>query len=125
MSVTPLWSNAVSNQTKWAQMADAVGTAAMSFLDPPDAILQFKVLSKHQLFSQSNLVSDDQSGHLNAQIQDPNLINPWGVAFGPKTPFWVNDNHTGTATIYPVDPMTDATKAAPLVVTIAPPTGTN
>jgi uncharacterized protein (TIGR03118 family) len=93
----------------------------MSFLDPSDAIFQFKALSTSQLFSQSNLVSDDQPGHLNAQIQDPNLINPWGVAFGPNTPFWVNNNHTGTATIYNVDPMTDATTARSLVVTIAPP----
>jgi hypothetical protein len=54
---------------------------------------------------------------------DPNLINPWGVAFSPKSPFWVNNNHTGTATIYNVDPTTDATKAASLVVAIAPPTG--
>src|SRR5579859_5353796 len=56
-------------------------------------------------FSQSNLVSDSQAGHLNAQIQDPNLINPWGVAFSPTgSPFWVNNNHTGTATVYDVDP---------------------
>jgi len=76
---------------------------------------------KEREFSQSNLVSDSQPGHLNAQIQDPNLINPWGVAFGPNTPFWVNNNHTGTATIYDVDPMTNATATVPLVVTIAPP----
>src|ERR1700751_2268209 len=77
--------------------------------------------SKGRLFSQSNLVSDDQPGHLNASIQDPNLINPWGVAFNPTGPFWVNNNHTGTATIYDVDPTTNAITAAPLVVTIAPP----
>jgi uncharacterized protein (TIGR03118 family) len=77
--------------------------------------------SKRQEFSQSNLVSDDQPGHLNASIQDPNLINPWGVAFSPTGPFWVNNNHTGTATIYDVDPKTNAITAAPLIVTIAPP----
>ncbi len=110
--------------------SDTIGTAAMSFLDPSDAIFQLEVRSGHQqfrhrLFSQSNLVSDDQPGHLNAQIQDPNLINPWGVAFSPTGPFWVNDNHTGVATVYSVDPKTDATAAfpppSPLVVTIAPP----
>jgi uncharacterized protein (TIGR03118 family) len=104
---------------------DALGTTAMSFLNPSDAIFHFNVHSKHRLFSQSNLVSDDQPGHLNAQIQDPNLINPWGVAFGPGSPFWVNNNHTGTATVYFVDQATDATTAAPLVVTIAPPAGTD
>ena len=115
----------MSKLTKSPITGDALGMTAMSFLDPSDAIFQFNVHSKHQLFSQSNLVSDDQTGHLNAQIQDPNLINPWGVAFGPGSPFWVNNNHTGTATVYFVDPTTDATTAAPLVVTIAPPAGTS
>ena len=115
----------MSDLTQSLITADTMDTAAMSFLDPSDAILQFNALSDDQLFSQSNLVSDDQPGHLNAQIQDPNLINPWGVAFSPKSPFWVNNNHTGTATIYNVDPTTDATKAASLVVTIAPPAGTD
>jgi uncharacterized protein (TIGR03118 family) len=79
------------------------------------------MVSKRREFSQSNLVSDNQTGHLNASIQDANLINPWGVAFSPTGPFWVNNNHTGTATIYDVDPQTNAITAAPLVVTIAPP----
>ncbi len=99
----------------------SISTDDMSFLNPSDAIFQPKGHAKGKLFSQANLVSDDQTGHLNASIQDPNLINPWGVAFGPTGPFWVNNNHTGTATIYNVDPMTDATTAASLVVTIAPP----
>ena len=102
-------------------------TDSVSFLRPSDAMFEMHGHRKGQLFSQSNLVSDDQPGHLNAQIQDANLINPWGVAFGPNnpfgpnTPFWVNNNHTGTATVYNVDPMTDATTARSLIVTIAPP----
>jgi uncharacterized protein (TIGR03118 family) len=112
----------VSDVTKAPVTSDIVGTTPMSFLNPSDATLQFNVPSTGQAFSQSNLVSDNQTGHLNAQIQDPNLINPWGVAFSPTGPFWVNNNHTGTATIYSVDPKTDATAAEPLVVTIAPPT---
>ena len=86
-----------------------------------DAANDAMASSKGREFSQSNLVSDNQTGHLNASIQDPNLINPWGVAFSPIGPFWVNNNHTGTATIYDVDPKTNAIMAAPLVVTIAPP----
>jgi uncharacterized protein (TIGR03118 family) len=117
--------NVVSNLTKSPISSDTLGTTAMSFLDPSDANFQFNALSTTQRFSQSNLVSDNQPGHLNAQIQDPNLINPWGVAFGPTSPFWVNNNHTGTATLYSVDPMTDATTAVPLVVTIAPPANTS
>ena len=98
----------------------------LAFLSPRGATYRQVVLHQHhhnQLFSQDNLVSDDQPGHLNAQVQDANLINPWGVAFSPTGPFWVNNNATGTATIYDVNPTTNTTAAASLVVTIAPPAG--
>src|SRR5215475_1655688 len=85
---------------------------------PSDDAANDAKASKGREFSQSNLVSDNQTGHLNASIQDPNLINPWGVAFPPTGPFWINNNHTGTATIYDVDPKTNAITAAPLIVTI-------
>jgi uncharacterized protein (TIGR03118 family) len=97
-----------------------------AFLSPAEASYRQTVLRHHhhnQLFSQDNLVSDDQPGHLNAQLQDPDLINPWGVAFSPKSDFWVNNNATGTATVYHVDPTTNTTTASTLVVTIAPPAG--
>src|SRR5579863_5843697 len=56
-----------------------------------------------------NLVSDLAN---TADHQDPNLVNPWGVGFGP-TPFWAGNNATGTATLY------GGTGASiPLVVTI-------
>src|SRR5882724_6296893 len=38
-------------------------------------------------FRQTNLVSDLTT--VGAQIVDPNLKNPWGLAFGPTTPLWV------------------------------------
>lgn len=31
---------------------------------------------------------------------DASLINPWGISFGPTSPFWVSDNGTGVATLY-------------------------
>jgi uncharacterized protein (TIGR03118 family) len=31
---------------------------------------------------------------------DPNLVNPWGVAFNPNGFVWVADNHTGKSTLY-------------------------
>ena len=100
-----------------------------AFLAPQGASYRFTVLhnehhAHQQLFSQNNLVSDDQPGHLNAQVQDPDLINPWGVAFGPNGDIWVNNNGTGTSTLYTIDPTTDTTTKAALVVTIAPPAGT-
>jgi hypothetical protein len=48
---------------------------------------------------QTNLVSDLPGV---AQIQDPNLVNAWGVSFGPTSPFWISDNGTGLATLYSV-----------------------
>ena len=55
-----------------------------------------------------NLVSDQMGV---ADHQDPNLVNAWGLAAGPMTPWWVANNHSNTATIY------DGTGAAnPLVV---------
>jgi len=48
-------------------------------------------------FNVTNLVSD---GFVPAKTIDPALKNPWGVAFGPTSPFWISDNHTNLATLY-------------------------
>ena len=101
--------------------SDDIANDAIALLNPSHAWFSFDRRGDGRKFSQSNLVSDSQAGHLNAAIQDPNLINPWGVAFSPTSPIWVNNNHTGTATVYNVDPKTNAVTALPLVVTIAPP----
>ena len=49
---------------------------------------------------------------------DPNLVNPWGVAFNPTGPLWVADNGTGLSTVYGPQGQIQT-----LVVTIPPPTG--
>lgn len=81
-------------------------------------------------YQQVNLVSD-QPGV--AVRTDPHLINPWGVSFGPGTPFWVADNGKGASTLYQESGETFPNLASPLVVTIpalagatgtATPTGT-
>ena len=48
-------------------------------------------------YHQTNLVSDLPG---TAQLTDPDLVNPWGLAQGPATPAWVADNGTDEATIY-------------------------
>jgi uncharacterized protein (TIGR03118 family) len=50
---------------------------------------------------------------------DPNLVNPWGLAFNPAGPIWVANNGTGTATVYNAQgvPFPIGT---PLIVTIPP-----
>jgi uncharacterized protein (TIGR03118 family) len=73
-------------------------------------------------YAQRNLVSD-QTGK--AEIQDPHLVNAWGLAFGPSTPAWVANNGMDDATLYAgaTSPSTPVTKfppppASPLVVPV-------
>ena len=65
-------------------------------------------------FTQVDLVSNVMGM---APTYDPNLKNPWGVAFGATSPFWVSNQGSGTATLY-----NGAGAIVPLVVTI--PAGT-
>ena len=46
---------------------------------------------------QTNLVSDLPGVAL---VQDPNLINPWGISESAGSPFWIADNNAGLATLY-------------------------
>ena len=48
-------------------------------------------------YTQTNLVSDLPGV---AASLDTNLVNPWGITAGPTSPFWINDNGAGLATIY-------------------------
>ncbi|MFL6221368.1 MAG: TIGR03118 family protein, partial [Actinomycetes bacterium] len=66
-------------------------------------------------YHQTNLVSDLPGL---AQLTDPDLVNPWGLAAGPTTPAWVADNGTGKATIYPGFVGGSPITKAPLVVNI-------
>jgi len=48
-------------------------------------------------YHRTNLVAD-QAGR--ALATDPNLLNPWGVAFAPGGAFWISDNGNGLSTLY-------------------------
>jgi len=82
------------------------------------------VLAKGQTFQQVNLITDDKSVNP-APIQDPNLINAWGVSYSSTSPFWVSDNGTGLSTLYRVNPVTDVPTKVGLEVTIPPAVGGN
>jgi len=69
-------------------------------------------------FTQTNLISDLTT--VGAQIVDPNLKNPWGLAFGPTTPLWVADNGTSIAGVYPVSPVGPTAQPSRLNVTLPP-----
>jgi uncharacterized protein (TIGR03118 family) len=64
--------------------------------------------SRGDFISITNLVTDDQSVN-SAQITDTSLKNPWGISHSTGSPFWVSDNGTGVATLYQVNPNTNAT----------------
>jgi len=68
------------------------------------------------IYTVTNLVSDvpGEAAHV-----DPNLVNAWGLAAGPTTPWWVADNETDVSTLYTGDG-----DAIPLVVQVeGAPTG--
>jgi uncharacterized protein (TIGR03118 family) len=75
------------------------------------------------VYKQRNLVSDIDGV---ARIADPNLVNPWGLSFGPSTPAWVADNGTGLSTLYSGGVHKSIPVIGSLVVTIdgGKPTGT-
>ena len=66
-------------------------------------------------YRQRNLVSDLPGV---AENIDANLVNPWGIAFSPTSPFWLADNHSGVSTLYTGDGV-----AQSLVVNIPSPAG--
>jgi uncharacterized protein (TIGR03118 family) len=73
------------------------------------------------VITQTNLVSD---GTPPAPNTDTHLVNPWDIAYGPNTSFWVTDNKTGVATLYDGSGVPQpSSPGTPLVVTIPPPTG--
>src|SRR5215472_16170431 len=65
--------------------------------------------------TQTNLVSDIPRL---ATINDPQLVNPWGVSHSPTSPFWISNQGKNTTTLYAVTDKTTVSK-----VNINPPTG--
>ncbi len=70
----------------------AAGVACASVLAAPSAHA-----ATPTRFVQTDLVAD-QKGQ--APLQDPKLVNAWGLASGPFTPIWVADNGSDSSTFY-------------------------
>jgi uncharacterized protein (TIGR03118 family) len=64
-------------------------------------------------YIQKNLIAN-RHGYQEGRL-DPNLVNGWGLAYLPGSPFWVADNFTGVSTLY-----TGQGGIVPLVVTVPP-----
>jgi uncharacterized protein (TIGR03118 family) len=50
-----------------------------------------------------------------AQVQDPHLVNPWGISDNAGGPLWVSDNNAGVATLYNA-PATPAAGQSPFSI---------
>ncbi|HEY6438867.1 MAG TPA: TIGR03118 family protein [Acetobacteraceae bacterium] len=72
-------------------------------------------------FTQTNLISDGSPQAGPARQTDPNLINPWGVAYSATGPFWISENNSGVSSIDSVTASGVTLNVIP-PVTIAPPT---
>jgi uncharacterized protein (TIGR03118 family) len=68
-------------------LAAAMGVAT---LVAPSAAAQAAATGVSAAFRQVNLVSDLPD--VKPMIVDPEVKNPWGIALGPDTPLWVNNN---------------------------------
>jgi len=66
-------------------------------------------------YSQINLVSDLPGV---AQLQDPNLVNAWGLSSSPTSPLWVSDNGSDQTTLYTGGVSGKPASIVPLVVSI-------
>lgn len=91
-----------------------LGTKLLSMVAPV-LVMGLASTPAAALYIQTNLVSDLPGV---AVYQDPNLVNPWGLARSPSGPYWVSDAGSGVATVYDGDGA-----ALPLVVTVPPPGG--
>ena len=74
------------------------------FLPLSLALLGVTVLLAHcgtdrakSFYVQTDLVSDVAG---RAEITDPRLVSPWGIARSSSGPFWVNDAGSGVSTVY-------------------------
>ncbi|HJU12490.1 MAG TPA: TIGR03118 family protein [Candidatus Binataceae bacterium] len=73
-------------------------------------------------YVQKNLISNN-TNMFPAAHEDTSLVNPWGIAFFPGGPFWINDNGTGLSALYNGDG-TGFLGADPApAVTVPPPKG--
>ena len=80
--------NCLTSRSSWRRAMTI--TSALVFCLPAASIAQ--------QYQQTILVSDTQTEGSNPA--DASLKNPWGIARGTGSPWWVSDNATGLSTLY-------------------------
>jgi uncharacterized protein (TIGR03118 family) len=98
---------------RWLAAVVAVAFAALLLVGT--AVSSAGTRATGNAFVQRNLVSDIPGV---ARITDPNLVNPWGLAAGPRTPVWVADNARDVSTLYSGSVDGSIPRIQPLVVRI-------
>src|ERR1700675_1169703 len=89
-----------------------------NFLVAALLVLALSLVSTHA-FAQHYVKATLVKNLAPAKHVDPQLVNPWGLVYGPGSPFWVSDAGSGLSTLY------DGTGAKQsLVVTVPPASGT-
>src|SRR3954454_9572553 len=95
----------------------------MAARKPPGYRLVMEALEERSLLSanvlHTNLVSDLPGV---AQVQDPNLVNSWGISESGTSPFLISDNNAGVSTLYNAPGASNTPVSInPLVVSIPTP----
>lgn len=80
-----------------------------TFISP--ALLPMALLAAaHSLCAQSAFIETDLVSDIpgRAAFTDPNLVNPWGIAISPTSPFWISNAGSATSTLYNTSGMPQA-----------------
>ena len=72
-------------------------------------------------FIETPLISDVATPGV---MTDPNMVNPWGISYGPTSPFWLSDNNTGSTSIDSVSGAAVTVNTIPAVTIPGPTPGT-
>ena len=95
-------------------VADASG--ARRAADGQDASASIVTIPPGSAYRRTNFVSDVPGI---AFIEDPLLVNPWGVGYSRSSPFWVVNAATSTSTVYGHGGAEDAATKFPSRPTVA------
>jgi uncharacterized protein (TIGR03118 family) len=101
----------------WSSLLAPARPAARRTVRPRLSVesLEDRAVPAATAYLATDLVSD-QAGV--APIQDPNLVNAWGIAVNPAGAFWVSSNGKDLSTIYTGDVNNNPLTNAPLEVSI-------